>query len=173
MKKTTLFCLALTALAATASAQFYEWGERLPDTTYTDSTGKKYISGGDWYLKNTFKILSIKTFKHQGKTALLIHVRCVDTALYNACERKSGRRYAESNAEMTIVSFPSDRACNGIVLEVGNTYNMCIWLWNKYPFVSGLKPHDYWEIEGVRIPSKKLKSQPLLVEELHGLCLEQ
>ena len=171
MKKTILLFLALITLSYHASAQFYGWGERLPDTTFTDSTGKKYILGGDWYLKNAFKVMKVKTFKYQGDTVLLIHVRCVDTSLYNACERKYGCRYAESNAEMTIVSFPSDRACNGIALEVGKTYNMCIWLWYKYPFVGDGR--DYWDVKGVPIPSKKLKSQPLWVKELHGLCLEQ
>lgn len=177
MKKTILLFLALITLSYHASAQFYEWGERLPDTTFTDSTGTKYISGGDWYLKNTFKVLKIKTFKYlktfkcKRDTVFLIHVRCVDTSLYNACERKYGRRSAESNAEMTIVSFPSDKACNGSSLEVGKTYNMCIWLWYKYPFVG--HGRDYWDVEGVPIPSKKLKSQPLWVKELHGLCLEQ
>ena len=174
MKKIMFLC-AVAFLSVTASAQFYEWGERVPEVWLDSVTGQQQIVGGDWHLRSTFRVDEIETvtYSYSRDTVLLIQVRCVDTAMYNAAKEKYGRYTAEEYSKMTIVSLPSNVPCNGTVLEVGNTYNLHIWLWHGIPAVGhgeDLPTYDY--INGVGVPWKKLQSQPLMVKELHGLCLD-
>ena len=129
MKKILLLCV-VASLAVTANAQFYEWGERVPEVWFDSVTGQQQIVGGHWHLRSIFRVDKIEavTYSYRRDTVLLIQIRCVDTVLYNAAKEKYGRYTAEEYSNMTIVSFPSRAPCDGTVLEVGNTYNLHIWL---------------------------------------------
>ena len=188
MKKILLLFAVLIVLAASAGAQgrkegkraplvvigdsvnrardFYAGGEFVPCVVTVDSvTGEQRYEGGEWHRWSTFKVLEIErvTYTYRPDTVLLVQVMCIDTALY------------ESGTKMTIVSFPSKEPCAGTVLEEGNTYELHVWLWHgllAVGCVSGEQPaFDY--INGVGVPVEKLRSQPLRVKELHGLCLER
>lgn len=173
MKKIVLLCV-VAFLSVTASAQIYEWGERVPEVRFDSLTGQQQVVGGAWHLRSSFRVVEIETYRYSdSREALLIQVRCVDTALYNAAKERYDRYTAEAYSNMTIVSFPSGVPCNGTILEVGNTYDLHIWLWHSVPAVGhgeDLPTYDY--INDVGVPWKKLQSQPLMVKELHGLCLD-